>query len=295
MPPEAFQLNRRDLLIVGAAAIAAAGPARAGQIDTAFAAMEAAVGGRLGLYAQEWGGDQIVAYRAGERFLMCSTFKALAVAAILARVDKGQERLDRWIAYGHEDLQEYAPTAKANLPKGGMTLGDLCAAAIELSDNTAANLIIAELGGPGGVTRFVRSLGDQTTRLDRNEPTLNRPGALGDPHDTTTPASMVGLWRRLLLQDALSHTSRERLADWLEACQTGANRLKAVTPPGWTIGHKTGWGATIIADVAILTPPDRRPILIAAYLEAPDALDHPHDQVLAEAGRRALQFLTQNA
>ncbi|QUD90041.1 class A beta-lactamase [Phenylobacterium montanum] len=289
-------LSRRGLLIASAAT-AAAGLASPLRADPAadFASIEKAAGGRLGLCAMTADRSKGVDWRSGERFLMCSTFKALAVSAVLARVDRGQEHLDRVIPYGQADLQEYAPVTKANLTKGGMALGDLCAAAVELSDNTAANLIIAALGGPSGVTGYVRSLGDNTTRLDRNEPTLNRPGPPGDEHDTTTPQSMVGLWRQLVLGDALSSASRDRLNGWLEACQTGAERIKSVTPKGWKIGHKTGWGQNTLGDVAVLTPPNGPQILIAAYFEQPDALSHPHDEAIAEAARIALRFLTSNA
>ena len=295
MRPEPFLLHRREVLtgVLALSAGLASGTARADGLAGQFQAIEQRAGGRLGLCAMTADRGKGVDWRSGERFLMCSTFKALAVSAVLARVDRGQEKLDRWIAYGQADLQDYAPVTKANLAKGGMALGDLCAAAIELSDNTAANLILAALGGPGGVTGYVRSLGDTTTRLDRNEPTLNRPGPAGDPHDTTTPASMVGLWRKVALGDALAPASRAKLTGWLEACQTGAERIKSVTPAGWKIGHKTGWGSNTLGDVALLTPPSGQPILIAAYFEQPDALSHPHDEAIAEAARIALRFLTQ--
>ena len=295
MRPDHPLLPRREVLAGGLALTTslAAGTAGADALAGQFQAIETRAGGRLGLCAMTADRGKGVDWRSGERFLMCSTFKSLAVSAVLARVDRGQERLDRRIAYGQADLQDYAPVTKANLAKGGMPLGELCAAAIELSDNTAANLILASLGGPGGVTRYVRSLGDQTTRLDRNEPTLNRPGPDGDPHDTTTPASMAGLWRRIVLGDALSATSRATLNGWLEACQTGANRIKSVTPAGWKIGHKTGLGSTTLGDVAVVTPPSGQPVLIAAYFEQPDALSHPHDEAIAEAARIALRFLMQ--
>jgi beta-lactamase class A len=226
---------------------------------------------------------------------MCSTFKALAVSAVLAKVDRGEERLDRRVAYGPKDLLDYAPVARAHLAEGGLSLGDLCAAAVELSDNTAANLILASLGGPSRVTRFIRDQGDTITRLDRNEPGLNRSDGPGDVKDTTTPRSMVGLWRKVLLQDALSAASRARLTAWLEACQTGPGRLKAATPKGWTIGHKTGTGATTIGDLAIITPPGRPPILIAAYLENEKASETERDAALADAGRLALGLFVPNA
>ena len=291
MPPEANILDRRGAIAGGFAAAAglAAGPARSAGADAAFKAIEARAGGRLGVSMTRQG-DTHVGWREHERFLMCSTFKALAVAAVLARVDHGAEKLDRWIAYGAQDMQPYAPVTTANLAKGGMTLGDLCAAAVELSDNTAANLILANLGGPAAVTRYIRSLGDQITRLDRNEPALNT-AKPGTTWDTTTPASMVGLWTRILLEDALSPASRQRLRDWLAACQTGAARLPAALPADrhWHIGHKTGSGSTTIGDIAIIQPSEGRPILIAVYLDAPHAMSVAHDAAIADAGRIALR------
>lgn len=297
MRPDRYSTDRRGV-IAGALALTAslaARPALAADVDAQMRAIEQAAGGRLGIYAVRAGRPGAVAWRADERFLMCSTFKALAVSAVLARVDAGRERLDRRIGYAKADMQDYAPITQAHLAEGAMSLEGLCAAAVELSDNTAANLILTELGGPPAVTAYIRSLGDGVTRLDRNEPSLNRPGPPGDLHDTTTPASMVGLWRTLLLGHALSPASRGRLMGWLDACQTGPNRLKSVTPAGWRIGHKTGSGETTLGDVAILNPPAGAPILVACYFEAPGALDHPHDEAIAQAGRLALSLLAPNA
>jgi len=297
MRPERRLLLTRRRFSVGAASCLAAGPALAdgGHIAARFKAIEARTGGRLGVSAFQVGGDDFVGWRETERFLMCSTFKALAVSAVLARVDRGRERLDRWIAYGPQDLQDYAPAAKANVGKGGMTLEAICAAAIELSDNTCANLILARLGGPQGVTTFVRSLGDSVTRLDRTEPELNRPGPPGDTRDTTTTESMTGLWRKLLFGEALSASSRDRLSGWLAKCKTGPDRLTAATPAGWQIGHKTGSGSTTAGDIAVWTPPAGAPILIAVYFNLPGVLDRPHDEVFVEAGRIALSVLAPGA
>jgi len=292
MRPERRLLLTRRSFGLGVTASVAAAPALADtMLDTRFKAIEARTGGRLGVWAGQVGGGQAVAWRADERFLMCSTFKALAVAAVLARVDRGQEHLDRWIAYGPADLQEYAPVAKTNLAKGGMTLEAVCAAAVELSDNTCANLILAALGGPAGVTHYIRLLGDGLTRLDRTEPTLNRPGPGDDPHDTTTPASMTGLWRHILFGEALSPASTARLSGWLEACATSPNRLKAATPTGWRMGHKTGLGSTTAGDVAFFAPPTGAPILIAIYLNVAGTLDNSHDDAFAEVGRLALNHI----
>ena len=296
MRPERRLLLTRRSFGLGVTASVAATPALAEHpsLPNRMKAIEARTGGRLGMWASEIGGDNLFGWRADERFLMCSTFKSLAVAAVLARVDRGQEHLGRWIGFGPADLQEYAPVAKANLDKGGMTLETICAGAVELSDNTCANLILAELGGPKGVTQYIRSLGDDVTRLDRTEPTLNRPGPAGDPHDTTTPGSMAGLWRKILFGKALSPHSLTLLTSWLDACSTSPNRLKAATPPGWRIGHKTGLGSTTAGDVAVFTPPRdarHRPIIIAVYLEVAGALDNSHDDAFAEVGRLALSRL----
>jgi beta-lactamase class A len=216
---------------------------------------------------------------------MCSTFKLLAVGALLRRVDEGCERLDRFIAYGEADLLGYAPVSRAHVKAGGLPLDVLCQAAIELSDNTAANLILRQIGGPAAVTAFARGLGDPVTRLDRTEPTLNT-GASGDPRDTTTPAAMMADLRALSLGDALKPVSRERLNGWLVGCETGKARLRAGFPAGWRVGDKTGTGDNGTAnDVATAWAPGG-PILIACYLtEATRASDAARDAVHADVAR----------
>jgi beta-lactamase class A len=146
---------------------------------------------------------------------MCSTFKFLAAAAVLKRVDENKEKLDRFVPYAAKDILEYAPVTKAHLRDGGMTLGALCAAAIEQSDNTAGNLLLDAIGGPGGLTNFVRDLGDTMTRLDRKEPELNS-AIPGDERDTTAPAAMLACMRQLLVATTLSPASRQQLEAWLQ-------------------------------------------------------------------------------
>ena len=134
---------------------------------TRIAAREARIGGRIGIAALNTGSGNRLDYRAEERFPMCSTFKFLAAAAVLKRVDEGKEKLERFVSYNAKDILEYAPVTKEHLKEGGMTLGALCAAAIEQSDNTAGILLLNAIGGPAGLTNFVRALGDRVTRLDR--------------------------------------------------------------------------------------------------------------------------------
>jgi beta-lactamase class A len=220
------------------------------------------------------GADTKLFHRADERFPMCSTFKLLASAAVLKRVDAGADVLERFIPYGQADLLDYAPVTKAHLDTGGMTLGALCAAAIDWSDNTAANLILNAIGGPAGFTAFARSLGDSVTRLDRDEPTLNT-AIPGDPRDTTSPLAMARDLQTVLLGVVLSEASRVQLEAWLVADKVGDKRLRAGLPPGWGIGDKTGSGDHATANtIAILRPPSRAPLLAAVYYtEGADSMD----------------------
>ena len=178
---------------------------------------------------------------------------------------RGAERLDRKIAYGPSDLLGYAPVSKAHVAEGGITVADLCAAAIDWSDNTAANLILQTIGGPQGFTRFARSLGDEVTRLDRNEPSLNE-STPGDEHDTTSPRAMAGDVRQVLLGDTLSEASRRQPETWLIGDKVGGKRLRAGLPPSWGIGDKTGSGEHGTANtIAIIRPPGQAPIIAAVY------------------------------
>jgi beta-lactamase class A len=255
------------------------------QLDQRFSDLETTSGGRLGVATLDTATGARADHRAGERFPMCSTFKLLAVAAVLARVDRRRERLDRRIAFSAADLLEYAPVTRARVAEGSMPIADLCEAAITVSDNTAANLLLATFGGPAGLTAYARSLGDRVTRLDRIEPALNE-AAPGDPRDTTTPSAMLGDLKALLVGNALARASRERLIDWLVATRTGDRRLRAGVPAGWRVGDKTGSGEHgTTNDVGIVWPPGRNPILIAAYLANTSRDIAAREAVLANIAR----------
>ncbi|HEY2836501.1 MAG TPA: class A beta-lactamase, partial [Rhizomicrobium sp.] len=191
--------------------------------------------------------------------------------------------LERMIHYQRSDLLDYAPETSKNLARG-MSVRELCAAAVTLSDNTAANLLFAGIGGPAGLTRYVRALGDSRTRFDRIEPALNVPdGEL----DTTTPSAMLANLKSLLLDDSLSLASRKLLIDWMIGCTTGLMRLRAGLPSGWRAGDKTGSGGIgQLNDVAILWPPgNRKPVLVCAYTQANKPDDAADDHALADIGR----------
>ena len=275
----------------GGSSAAASTPPTTSHFQNRIAAIETRTGGRIAVAALDTGSSKRLDYRLQERFPMCSTFKFLAAAAVLKRVDEGKENLERFIRYSSKDLLEYAPITKAHLKDGGMTLGALCAAAIEQSDNTAGNLLLDVIAGPPGLTNFARSIGDQITRLDRKEPELNS-AIPGDQRDTTTPAAMCADMQRLLLADVLSESSRQQLEDWLQHNETGALMIRAAVPHTWSVGDKTGRcanGAT--NDIAILRPAGRAPILIAIYCIDSTAPADDRAAAIAEAARAVLEFL----
>jgi beta-lactamase class A len=266
---------------------ASARAARAPGVAARLAALEREQGVRLGVAILDTGDGRRFGHRADERFLMCSTHKLLTVGAVLARVDHGAERLDRRVVFGRDVVLSYAPVTSRRTGAPGMTVAELCEAAITVSDNTADNLLLESLGGPAAVTAFARKLGDPLTRLDRFEPELNV-GAPGDLRDTTTPAAMLGDLHALLLGDALSAASRDRLEAWLHATRTGLDKLRAGVPADWKAGDKTGSGPRgEVNDVAIFRPPQRKPLLVAAYLAGGDADTATRAAVLAEVGRIA--------
>jgi beta-lactamase class A len=256
-----------------------------------IAGIEGRVSGRIGVAALDTGGGKRVEYRANERFPMCSTFKFLAAAAVLKRVDEQKDKLDRFVSYGAADILEYAPVTKAHLADGGMSLGALCAAAIEQSDNTAGNLLLDAIDGPGGVTNFARAIGDKATRLDRKEPELNS-AIPGDERDTTTPAALLADVRQLLVGDTLSSSSRQQLEAWLQGNETGEAMIRAGVSKTWIVGDKTGRvanGAT--NDIAILRPPDRAPIVLAIYSVGSSAPAPDRAAAIAEVAKIVVNSL----
>jgi beta-lactamase class A len=286
-------MDRASFIVSGFAAFLAGGN------TSALAKIERHSGGRLGVFAIDTGTNKTLSHRAHERFPMCSTFKFLAVSAVLARVDSGREHLNRRIAIHRSDLLEYAPATRAALPNGSMTVEALCAAAIELSDNTAANLLLGVLGGPAGVTRYARSLGDSVTRLDRTEPTLNT-AIPGDPRDTTSPLSTARDMQQILLGNALSVHARSKLKTWMFQCKTGKKLIQAGVPHSWRVGDKTGNGGPKNAlgannthnDIAIIYTPNSAPIIVTAYLTASQLSSEETSAALASVGRQLALFFS---
>ncbi|WP_415218111.1 class A beta-lactamase [Rhodopseudomonas sp.] len=271
-------------LFSGSAALAAEA------LSEPCARLEAESGGRLGVGVLDTASGRTIGHRRDERFPMCSTFKVLAAGLVLARVDRNQESLDRRVSYAKSDLVTYSPATEKHVDSG-MTIAELCEAAITLSDNTAGNLLLASFGGPAGLTTFARSLGDDTTRLDRIETELNE-ALPGDPRDTTSPRAMAQDLRALTLGDALSPASRAQLITWLKANTTGGTRLRAGVPPGWTVGDKTGTGDRGTAnDVAVLWPPQRAPLIVTVYLTGATVARDQQNKMIADVGAAVVSAL----
>jgi beta-lactamase class A len=283
-------LNRR-MFVFASAAVVLHRPASAqgrrqpfAHLQEEFGRIEQDSGGRLGVAVLDTGSGAAATHRADERFPMCSTFKFLAAAAILNRVDAGREKLDRTITFGRADIVPNSPTTSAHLSEGHMSLADLCEAAMTISDNTAGNLLLANLGGPAGLTAYARSIGDEITRLDRIEPELNE-ALLDDPRDTTSPAAMLADLQRLVLGDALSRSSKKQLTDWLLGNKTGGTRMRARLDKDWRVGDKTGSGERgTTNDVGLISPPNREPVLVSVYLTGSAASSDQRNAAIAAVG-----------
>ncbi|MCX2861029.1 class A beta-lactamase [Paucibacter sp. PLA-PC-4] len=295
-------LSRRQvLLLTGASSLLLGGlPGAADAALTAhapFAALENRAGGRLGVAVLDCTDGALIGHRASERFALCSTFKLPLAGVVMREADQGRLRLDRQLIYGPADMVPHAPVTSKHLAAGRMSIAALAEATQTTSDNVAANLLLRELGGPAGLTFRLRELGDSETRLDRYEPQMNVVDVVhaGELRDTSTPLAMARTTERLLNSDWLAPASRERLAQWMVATDTGLKRLRAGFPAGWKSGDKTGsfTGPGIadkLNDIAIAWPLGRSPLIVSAYYESPGQHDRMRDQdqaVLAEVGRLA--------
>jgi len=250
-----------------------------------FKMIEERIGGRLGLAAFDLEKKKVLYYNQDERFLMASTVKLLLVAYVLHRVDQGKESLNRVLPFTSANLVGHSPVTSKMANKGGMKIEDLCAAAIQWSDNTAANVLFKADGGPLGLTSFLRSTGDQETRSDRIEPFLND-SIRGKELDTTTPKAMASTIEKLIFGKVLSANLQMKLKEWMLKSQTGGNRLKAGLPPGWTIGDKTGTGDNgLTNDVGVIFPADGSPIVISSFISDSKSSQAELEKALSEVAR----------
>lgn len=277
------------LAVLSTIGAATAGDARLGDaLAATVARIEARTGGRLGLHVTDLATDETWSHRGGERFPIASTFKAYSCGHLLSLVDKGQVDLGEHVRIQAGDILSYAPVTKNRVGES-MTLAELCEATTSMSDNTAANLILRRTGGPEAFTRFMRSIGDETTRLDRYEPELNVVGP-GEARDTTSPDAAAASLRDLILGGVLAERSREQLKHWLVNNQVGGPLLRTSLPKEWLIADRTGSGEYGSRGVvAVIWPqgkpvPTRGPVVAAVYLTGTTLSLEERNAAIAEVG-----------
>lgn len=252
--------------------------------------IEQDLGARVGVAIRHSGSDWSVSHRADERFLMTSTFKTMLCGAVLQRVDAGEINLEGRIAIEEADILDYAPVTETMVGET-VSVGALCHAALDMSDNTATNLLIDRIGGPQSVTAFLREIGDPVSRLDRREPEVNT-FAPGDPRDTTTPDAMASTMEVLLTGDALSPQSRRQLVEWMSDGGVTGALIRASTPEGWQVADRSGSGNFNRNIVAMVTPPDRAPYFIAIFLSDAEADFDTRNAAVIALSEAAMQVVT---
>lgn len=282
-------MNRRK--VAGALGLALVGwPAYlAGQENNALLAkvddIAARLQARLGVVALDHETSRRFERNADLLFPLTSTFKAFAAAALLARVDAGREELSRRIRFSTDTLVTYSPITETRVGDAGMTLGEICEAACAVSDNTAGNLLLQAIGGPSGLTDFMRGVGDGVTRLDRVETILNE-GTPGDPRDTTSPRAAVASLDKLLLGHVLSETSRGILKKWMLGNKVAGPLLRSGIPADWQIADRSGAGGHgSRAIIAAIWPPNRKPVVVAIFITETQASMDDRNAAVAELGK----------
>ncbi|MEO2217785.1 class A beta-lactamase [Chromobacterium vaccinii] len=283
--------------IIGAAcvlpfwAVSAAHAFDADGLKKAVQAEEKTLRARVGVAVLDASGGEAWSYRGDERFPINSTFKAFACAALLAKVDRKEATLEQTASIDQSMLAGWSPITEKRLAPQSMTLDEVCQAAVSYSDNTAANVVLEAIGSPAGFTAFMRRIGDERTRLDRTEPDLNE-GTPGDPRDTTTPNAVVASLRKVMLGDALSAASREKLGRWMREDRVADELLRASLPAGWEIADKTGAGGYGSRNIiAVIWPPGRAPWLLGVYVTQTEASMPMRNQAIARIGAALTQAI----
>ncbi len=264
---DASRFTRRGLLGL-ALGVALAAEADAASAASALKAIQKKVGGRMGVHVLDSQSGKRLALDDKDRFAMASTFKVPLAASLLWQVDHGAFPLTHPLTFDKSDLVANSPILEKAIEKGAtqLTVRDLCGAAVSYSDNAAANILLRAMGGPQALTSFMRSIGDDTTHLDRLEPDLNNNTA-GDERDTTTPYAMVESLLHIFTLDTLSLASRALLIDWMTSARNGTDRVRKGLPASWQSGDKAGTGGNgAFNDIVVTWPPQRRPIFAAVYM-----------------------------
>jgi len=269
----------------GVACYASAQSTQLDNVQQQFATLEASSGGRLGVAAIDTATHREIQYRGDQRFPMGCTSKVMGVAAILKKSMTDSQYLQQNVKYQKKDLVNWTPITEKFLAQG-MTVEALCGAAISYSDNTAMNLLTAKLGGPQGINRFARSIGDSSFKLDHWWPDEAN-GNLFNLQDSSTPNAMARSLQKIALGDVLALPQREKLLTWLKNNTTGNARIRAGVPKEWVVGDKTGSGYEYgtANDIALIWPPNRAPIIVAIFYSSTKKDAPKRNDVIASATR----------
>ncbi|MFB9289615.1 class A beta-lactamase [Pseudoduganella plicata] len=280
-------LKRRTLLAAATLPFISS-PSFATRSPATFYSIERNLGGRLGVATIDTATGENDGHRRDERFPMCSTFKTIVAAAVLARSVTERGFLRKRLRYTQADIRPHSPVSEKHVADG-MTTADLCAATIQYSDNAAANILMQELGGPAAITAYARTLGDTTFRLDRWETELNT-AIPGDERDTTTPLAMARTLKKLLLDDGLPPAQRQQLKDWMVGNTTGDTRIRAGAPKGAMVADKTGTSGSygVANDIGVVWVPDRAPVVVVVFTHSMDKAAEARSEIVAAATRVAL-------
>lgn len=254
-------------------------------IERAVKDAQARLSARIGVVVVDRQTGENWTHRAQERFPLNSTFKTFLCAALLHQGEAGETDPARRVEIRGADLVSYSPVTETKVGTDGMTLLELCEATVTKSDNTAANLVLDDIGGPDALNRYLRGIGDTVTRLDRREPEMNY-GQPGDERDTTTPAAAAATLQKLVLGNALSADAKKQLQSWLEDNRVGNSTLRAGLPAGWKVADKTGAGGNgSRSNIAVIWPEGRAPVVVAVYITETQASFKARNQAIADIGR----------
>lgn len=254
-------------------------------IHQEFRQLETKYDARLGVYVIDTGNNRTLSYRPDDRFAFASTYKALAAGAMLQQ--NSISELNEVITITEEDLVNYSPITETHVG-GGMTLREICEAAVRYSDNTAGNLLLEKLGGPKGFQAALRKIGDRVTEADRFETELNE-AVPGDIRDTSTARALATDLKFFTIGNVQSIEKRHILVDWMHGNTTGDQLIRAGVPKSWDVDDKSGAGDYGTRnDIAIVWPPKRAPIIIAILSSRDEKNAVYNNQLIAEAAKVAM-------
>ena len=257
--------------------------------DLNFSELETKYDARIGVYILDTNDNREIAYKADERFAYCSTHKVLSVGALLQR--KSLDELDERRTYSAEEILLHSPITQAHIDDG-MTVAEICEAALRVSDNTAANLVIEELGGVDAFRESLRAIGDDVTKPARLELDLNA-FTPGNTDDTSTPRQLANDLKFYLLGDVLDEEKKSLLATWLSDNAITDKLIKAGVPKDWKVLDKSGAGIDYGTrnDIAVVYPPNRKPIVIAIMTRRNEANALFDDALIAEVAKMIFNAL----